>query len=111
MSGRENIIAIVMAEAAAAASEANDWEGRIEAAMSKARNHWMTTDDDEQFTGAVGGLLSLAIKLGDHEMEERIQAEMRGIRSLSAAFNGVSINLEALKVPENPIGLIDKWNT
>ncbi len=109
MGSRKNIIEIVALGAKTVAREEGDWPKRIEAAMKDAQANWLTTDEDECFNGAIGGLLLLAIELEDHEMEERIREEIQALQSLSAVFSGVSVNLEALKTPEKPLELVKKW--
>ena len=109
--GRENVILLVASVARTAAKDEADWPARIEAAMKAAKDDgsFFTMDEDEQFRGAIGGLLMLANELGDEDMTDRLTAEVDGIKVLNAMFSGIPVNLDAVKVPDNPLGLIQIW--
>jgi hypothetical protein len=98
-------VMIVVTEAKAAADKHDDLDQKIEAAMTVAKNHWMVLDENKQFQGAIGGIL-LSV---DEETQERINAEMASLNILSAMMTGVPVDLEQVKVPENPIGLMKRW--
>lgn len=105
-----NFVLIVSAEARVAVErepEDTPFEQRIEAAMRSANNAWVTSNEEDRFKGAIGGLL-LASNVTTEE-KERIKSEMEGIKTLSAMMAGVPVDFERVKVPENTIGLLAMW--
>lgn len=99
------LLALVATECKAAAEKETTLEGRVTAAMKAAKNHWMVTDDNSQFQGAVAAIYELS----DDETKERIKAEMDSLRYLSAMMSGVAVDFDAIPKLENPIGLMKSW--
>ena len=82
---------------------ANSLLDRVRIAFKVAKNHWMITDEDEQFRGACGAILHHS--MGDDK--ERIEAEMRQLRAIAALMSGAQV-----EIPESthePIGLVRIW--
>jgi hypothetical protein len=83
-------------------------ENRLKKAMETMQNHWLVTNKDEQFQAAVGAVLVTAT---DDE-KERINAELRTLKALNAAMNGIPVDMgraiEGLEGNE-PIGLTKIW--
>lgn len=78
---------------------------RLKAAMAQARQHWLVTNEDDQFRAAIGAVLLSAT---DDE-KARIESELKALRALSAATAGVPINFAALDTQKDPIGLLKIW--
>ena len=103
-----NVISIVSAECKHAAEGKETLEERIEAAFSVARNHWLTTDDNERFQGGVTAIYELS----DEETRERITQEMDALKTLNAMLSGVPVDFERFNEQTKkmkPIGLMKKW--
>ena len=83
-------------------------EEKLKIAFAGARNHWMFTDEDTQFKGAIG-----AAMIGmepDSEDYRRIECELQNLRNLSAMFSGVPVDVENMLSDEyEPFGLIKMW--
>lgn len=86
------LIAAVEAETAAKAAEDTTLEGRLRAAMQATANHWMATNEDDQFLAACEG----TARVVDDEDRERIEASLRLLQTLSAAASGVPVDFDAL---------------
>jgi len=81
---------------------------RLEEAMKLALNHWLVTNEDEQFRCAVGAVLLTA----SPEEQTLINEEMRLLRSLSSAVTGVPVDWGTLlEGSENKkwYGLLPLW--
>lgn len=72
-------------------------EEALRIAFKAAHNHWMFTDEQDQFKGALGAAL---IRLKEGPEFERLQKSIRALGKLSAMLNalqqGVPVNLEAM---------------
>lgn len=81
---------------------------RIKQAMRLALNHWLVTDEVEQFNCAIGAVLLTATE----EEGKPIREEMRFLKGLCAAAEGVPVDFASLvgaAEPENWYGLIKLW--
>lgn len=74
------------------AKEGGDFQAQALAAFSKVKGHWMVTDEDSQFKGAVAALYQVA----DEDQKEAIKRELDLLKALSAAMNGVPVDFEAM---------------
>ena len=106
-----NIVLIAAVEAEHAARAAGDVsiEDRARAAMRATRNHWMATQEEDQFTAACEGLARTATP----DELERIEADLRTQQALAAMLNGVPVDLEAALAARGevePIGLMKLWH-
>jgi hypothetical protein len=102
------IISIVAAECKRAAEGKETLEERIDAVFEVARNHWLTTDENERFQGGVAAIYELS----DEDTRERIKQEMDSLRTLSAMLSGVPVDVERFNEETKemkPIGLMKKW--
>ena len=78
----------------------------IDACFSAAKDHWMATEEDDQFLGAVGAILQLS----NDEDEEKMRAELDTVKALNAAMSGVPVDFSAVpSLRENPICLHGRW--
>lgn len=102
----DNLLMLVVAEARGAIVPTDSLEDRCRAAMKASYRHWMVTDEDTQFKGAVAAVFSEST---DDDEKERIRLELESLRDLSALLSGVSLDLEAIHPLENPIGLRQMW--
>lgn len=94
-----NAIAIAATEAKEAALKHTDLTEQIKAAMRVASNHWLITDENEQFQSAIAGVI-LAV---DFDTQERIKKELNALRGLTIGnINGLDFEFE-------PIGLLKLW--
>ena len=101
----EAVLMIAVTEAKEAAKVEASLEGKLRAAMNATKNHWMATDQDTQFKAAIGAVLLLI----DGEEKSRLEEELLALKNVNAMFSGVSVNIDAIKVPENPIGVMKMW--
>jgi hypothetical protein len=106
-----NVVLIAAQEAEEAARNASDTslEGRLRAAMSCTVNHWLATNEDDQFMAACEG----TARVVDDEERERIENSLRLLQGLSAAASGMPVDFKAL-LPEDGeerlgIGLQPLW--
>ena len=107
------MLALVVAECSSAVDSCKGTlEDKAQAAMKKAKDHWMVLDKDTQFRGAIGALL---IHYGKDSPEyERISQELDSLRKISAILQaaavGLSVNLSEEDLPKHkPIGLMKMW--
>ena len=88
---------------------------KLKTVMLVTQNHWMCTNEDEQFRAAVGAVMLHYGKDSDEFV--RLEREMKSLNKLSAALHaaqaGVSVNFDsALDAEDNeykPIGLLQLW--
>jgi hypothetical protein len=66
---------------------------------------FMCSNDDQQFRGAVGGVLLMC----SDEERKRINVELRALQSLSAAMSGIPVDFGAVEMVEHPLGLLGMW--
>lgn len=108
------MIAITEAKNAVDRDGSVDIIDKLKVAMSATRNHWMCTDESEQLTAAVGGVM-LHYGEGSDEFS-RLEIEMKALRKLNAVLTsaraGVSVNLEhSLPDPDiEYIGIMKLWH-
>jgi len=98
---------LVANEAENACKGEPDLRSKCVAAMKAARNHWMVTDDDKQFRGAIAGVM-MAVGEGSAEYES-LKVEVGAIKAMNALFSGVPVDISQIPLPENPVGLIKLW--
>ncbi len=81
-------------------------EARLKAAMQLTKDgHWLLSSEDENFRCAVGAVMLNA----SPDERERIEADLRGLKALSAMISGVPVDLSRIEVPENPLGMMAMW--
>lgn len=80
-------------------------EDRLRSAMTKGKDQWMITDDDERFRASVGAVLISATE----DERQRLTEELRALQSFGALVNGMPIDITRIEVPENPVGLLNLW--
>lgn len=85
---------IVATECAHACAGEPDLEVRFRKSMKAAHNHWMATQDQDQFKGAIGGVL-MAKETTDDE-KARIKATVESLRAFSAMISGVPVDMDAM---------------
>lgn len=102
----DNLLLLVVSEAKLAVRPEDSLEDRLRAAMKASYRHWMVTDEDTQFRGAIGAVYSAS---EDEDEKARIEAELASLRDMNALLSGVPIDLERVSVPEHPLGLMKMW--
>ena len=85
---------------------------KLKFAMRLVKNHWLVTDPDTQFRGAIGGTMIYYGK--ESEEFKRMEWELQQLRRLEitikAAQEGLSTTFN--DIPDNqftPIGLLKLW--
>ena len=63
---------------------------RVKACMRRANDHWMVTDEEEQFKGALAAAMVLS-ETGD---QERIKSSLKPLQAIGALMSGVPVDLE-----------------
>lgn len=110
MANLSNCILVAITETQMCIEKMDDepLEARLKKAMQEMQHHWLVTNQEEQFQAAVGAVLITATE----EEKERINAELRTLKALSAAMSGVPVDmgravdaLEGIK----PVGLTKIW--
>jgi hypothetical protein len=89
-------------------------ENQLKAAMKITKDHWLVTDESQQFKSAIAGVMAL---YGPNSDEwDRLVWESKQIEKLNhmvtGAQLGIPINLEALTEKNDtfePIGLLAMW--
>lgn len=104
-----NVELIAVVEAKCAASAGKTLAKRLELAMKSAAHHWLVTNEGSQFNAAVAAVMQLS----EGDDLARLKDEIDGLSKLNAvlmaAQAGLTVNLEGMREPKNPIGLIDMW--
>jgi hypothetical protein len=102
---------IAMLEAQLAVVAGASIEDQLRAAMDVTRNHWMCTDEDQQFRAAVGAVM-LHYGAGTPQFI-RLERETRQLQHLSAAMSGLSVDWEQALGGDDyePIGLLSLWRS
>lgn len=82
-------------------------EEKLLVAMRVARHHWLVTDEEARFRAAIGAVMLHS----DPETKERLEQEVRTLRAVGAATEGVPVDLGAVfdDLPSEPIGLLCLW--
>jgi len=80
----------------------------IKDAMKQAKNHWLVTDQEEQFRSAVGATMMVC----NDENRRILEDELKGLRIISSMQSGVVVDIEATMAGMNPkkfFGLMKIW--
>lgn len=94
-----------------------DMVAKMKVSMKYMRNHWMITNEDEQFRAAVGGVLEFYGQGSEEWM--RLEEEMTNIKKASALVQalqaGIPVDVESMleeqEIPKyEPIGLLKLWH-
>ena len=109
--GMDNTILIALAEAKSELSLENDLLQNIKDSMSACKNHWLVTDDDDQFRASVGAVMAFYGEGSDEY--KRLKQEMKTLTQFSAMMTaqqaGLNVGFDGIDVMENPIGLLKLW--
>ena len=92
MPEQEVMVILVAADAEDAIKPGDTLEERLKAAMSAAKGHWMVTDDQLQFKGAIWAVLESC----SPEERARIESELDLLKGLAAVQSGVPVDMPAL---------------
>jgi hypothetical protein len=103
---KTTLIALVAHSSRQKAKGATTLDDIITRCFEGAKDHWMATQSEDQFQGAVCAIYELA----SEEDKPRIKEELHLIRSLSALLTGIPVDLGQVPTIENPIGLMKRWN-
>lgn len=106
-----NAISIAATEASHHAKDKYTLHEQLIIAMECTKNHWMVTDEDDQFTAAVAAVYLIA----SPEDQKLLADEMKMIRKVNAALNalqqGVKVDMGSIDAyAKPPIGLMDLWH-
>jgi hypothetical protein len=99
---------IAVEEAKIAASDYNTTLGMLRAAMRSTCNSWCIVDENERFRAAMAAVLLLC----GLEDKQVLIDEWKLIKSVTALFDGIPVDLEAVcaAAPEHPFGIMRIWN-
>ncbi|KKN16367.1 hypothetical protein LCGC14_0976620 [marine sediment metagenome] len=103
------VIIIPEVRAAVQAHAEESLEERAKVAMRAARKSWLGLSDNENFSAAIGALVLEATP----EERNRLEAEIRVLKALNAAIDGVPVNLATVLEGgqiDNAIGLNSLWH-
>ena len=83
--------------------------------MLVTHNHWMCTNEDEQFRAAIGAVMLHYGKGSDEFIQ--LETEMKSLNKVSAVIHaaqaGLSVNFDSILNAEDneykPIGLLKLW--
>lgn len=109
--GHSKIVLIAAVEAEHAAKDAGGTlENRLRAAMQATANHWMATDEGDQFNAAMEG----CARTCDPDELERMEAEMRRLQRLSGLLSGLPLDWDQIAAEQEaetaePIGAQKMW--
>jgi hypothetical protein len=109
------VISIAVAEIRDDLSNIDGLENRLTEAMKKMRNHWMCTDENEQFKAAVSAVMVSYDE--DSPERTRLEKELKKVNQTNAALNaaiaGVPVDFAAMIDNEEddfePIGVMEIW--
>ena len=111
--GTDVMLSLVISECEAAVKQCSGGlNDKLRAAMNVAKDHWMVTDRETQFKGAVG---SVMVHYGEGSQERiRIESELAKMRQvtafLAASQAGLSPSLPESNADEpEPIGMMNIW--
>jgi len=99
---------IAISEIASTLDSKASLEDRLKQAMREALDHWLVTDDREQFLSAVGAVLLTA----SEQEKTRIVDEMRFLQAINCSKKGIPVDWDVLVTSmqsEEPIGLMALW--
>lgn len=102
----DTLLALVMHECKPAIIDTDSLEDRCRASMKAAKGHWMVTDEETQFKGAVAAVYAAST---DNDEKERIRLELENLAHLAALLSGIHIDFDAVHDIENPILLRKLW--
>lgn len=111
--GNDVLMSLVASECRQAVKACDgNLQAKLRAAMMAAKDHWMVTDREMQFKGAVAAVMA---HYGKNSPEcARIEAELMKIRQFNAFFAAAEAGLSPT-LPENvgeqpePIGIMKMW--
>lgn len=105
---------IAVAEARTACKGEPDIAERIKKAMKVCRNHWMETNETNQFRSALAAAM---LESEDEAEKDRIGRSSRAIAKLNAMLNalqaGVPVDIEAMSAEKRDadlLPLMDLWH-
>jgi hypothetical protein len=101
---------IAAMEAREACKGETDLMERIRKAMKAVRNHWMVTDESQQFRAAIAAAI-LESSGDERDRIERSAKELNRVSVILSAFKaGVPVDVEAMEPPaERVIPLTKMW--
>lgn len=108
-----SIVMIAAAEARGQCKDEPDVIERVKKAMKACRNHWMVTDENEQFRAAVAAAMLESDPVERERIERSAQALNKVGAMLKALQAGVPVDIEAMaaeKQDEDIIPLNKLWH-
>lgn len=105
MSNKELAASMIEAENREALKAAETIEEKFKVAFKGAKDHWMFTDEDDQYAGGIGAAL---ISMSEEQREE-VSVELKALQALNSLMSGVPVDMEAVVMPDNAIGIVGLW--
>lgn len=99
-----NTMLIAIQEVKGQIDHSKPLEEKLLDAMKKIQNHWLITDEEEQFKCAIGAVLSKA----SEEDQEKINAELKALPLIYGDHN-LPTELILSKIGDCQIGLQQIW--
>ncbi len=105
MSNKEIAASMIEAENREALQAAETPEEKFRVAFKGAKDHWMFIDEEDQYVGGIGAAL---LSMSDEQRDE-VSVELKAMTALNSLMSGVPVDMEAVVMPENAIGIIGLW--
>lgn len=114
-SGKSIVITLLIGEITSCLNDVDgDLTDKLKIAMQLAKSHWLVTDDDTQFRGAIAGVM---LHYGEGSEEyKRLEWEYNQLKKLNIAMEAQNLGVEVsfgflLENEEKyrPIGLMKLW--
>lgn len=100
----DNAVMIMAVEISASLKKENSLEENVKIACKLAKNHWLVTDENDQFRGMVGALGTFYHD--DIVIIDRIKDEMEVIQTMASPNPNI---FALLGDRSEPIGLLKFW--
>lgn len=97
---------IIAMEAREACEAETDLTERIKVAMRHAKDHWMETNEEEQFKGA----LVAAMDVSTEDEKDLITRSLQPMKILAAMMSGVPVDFEAVEMQDDLLSLQKFWH-
>lgn len=101
----ETAIMIAATEAKEEAIGCKTLTEQLRAAMNCTKDHWILTNEEDQFKAAIAAVMLLC----PDDDKIRIETEIKQLNMLSAAMSGVPVDFGQMDEIKDPIGLLGMW--
>lgn len=106
MSNKELAASMIEAENRDALQAAKTPEEKFRIAFKGAKDHWMFVDEEDQYVGGIGAAL---ISMSEEQRTE-VSVELKAMRALNSMLSGVPVDISAVEIPDNVIGIQKLWH-